>query len=161
MTATNSATLAGDREIVLTRILNAPRDLVFDVWTDPQHIAQWWGPNGFTNTIHEMNVRPGGIWRFIMHGPDGTDYPNKIVYEKVERPSLIAYLHGDDSDDEAAMFRASASFEEEEGKTKVTLRLLFPSAEARNKMVEFGAVEGGQQTLGRLEQYLSKLSDAA
>ena len=69
-----------NRELVMTRVLDAPRDLVYEAWTNPRHIAQWWGPKGFTNTIHEMEVKVGGVWRFIMHGPDGTDYPNKVVF---------------------------------------------------------------------------------
>ena len=87
----NDATLihadAAPDEIVTTRLLNAPRALVFEAWTDPHHVAQWWGPNGFTNTIHEMDVTPGGVWRFVMHGPDGVDYPNRIVYIEVVNPS--------------------------------------------------------------------------
>ena len=68
------------REIITTRVLDAPRELVWKAWTDPKHVAEWWGPNGFTNTIHEMDVRPDGVWRFIMHGPDGVDYKNEIVF---------------------------------------------------------------------------------
>src|SRR6266852_4602923 len=79
----------GDREIVITRLLDAPRELAFQAWTEPQHVAHWWGPNGFTNTIHEMDVRPGGVWRFIMHGPDGTDYKNEIVYVEVVKPERL------------------------------------------------------------------------
>jgi uncharacterized protein YndB with AHSA1/START domain len=68
-----------DRQIVTTRVLDAPRELVFKMWTDPEHIVQWWGPKGFTTTTYSMDVRPGGVWRFVMHGPDGTDYQNKIT----------------------------------------------------------------------------------
>lgn len=81
MAGRNEASTA-DREIATTRIFDAPRKLVWKAWTDPNHVAHWWGPNGFTNTIHEMNVAPGGVWRFMMHGPDGTDWPNKIVSSK-------------------------------------------------------------------------------
>ena len=81
------------RQIVATRILNAPRELVFRVWTEPDHVAKWWGPKGFTNTIHEMDVRPGGVWRLIMHSPDGVDYRNKIIYTEVRKPELLAYTH--------------------------------------------------------------------
>ncbi len=92
MTETN-ATETTDREIVATRLLDAPRELVWEVWTDPKHLAQWWGSNGFANTIHEIEVKPGGVWRFIMHGPDGTDYKNEIVYVEVVKPERLVYDH--------------------------------------------------------------------
>ena len=79
-------TNTADREIVSARVFDAPRELVWKAWVDPKHVAQWWGPKGFTNTIHEMDVRPGGVWRFAMHGPDGTDYKNEIVFIEVVRP---------------------------------------------------------------------------
>ena len=85
-----------DRELVLSRLLNAPRTLVFDTWSDPAHVSQWWGPVGFTTTTHEMAFKVGGRWRFTMHGPDGTDYPNIIVYTEIVRPERICYDHGDD-----------------------------------------------------------------
>ena len=88
--AETSAAGAAAREIVAARVFDAPRELVFDAWTDPEHVAQWWGPNGFTNTIHEMDVRPGGVWRFVMHGPDGVDYNNKIVYIEVVKPERLS-----------------------------------------------------------------------
>ena len=68
-----------NRELSITRVLNAPPELVWEVWTKPEHITNWWGPFGFTTTTHEMNIKPGGVWRFMMHVPDGRDYPNKIV----------------------------------------------------------------------------------
>ncbi len=83
-----------DREIVITHVINATRERVWEAWTDPIHVQQWWGPNGFTTTVQEMNVRPGGAWRFIMHGPDGVDYPNKIVYEEIVKPERLVYVHG-------------------------------------------------------------------
>src|ERR1700674_4219468 len=82
-----------DREIVVARVLDAPRALVFKMWTDPKHVAQWWGPNGFTITTYEMNVAPGGVWRFVMHGPDGRDYQNRVVYREIVEPERIVYEH--------------------------------------------------------------------
>ena len=79
---------AVDRSIVLSRMLQAPREQVFELWTSPEHLANWWGPNGFTLTTHEADIRPGGVWRFTMHGPDGVDYPNVLRYdEDVHAPS--------------------------------------------------------------------------
>jgi uncharacterized protein YndB with AHSA1/START domain len=159
----NERTAAGttDREIVLTRVYDAPRELVWTAWTDPKHVVHWWGPNGFTNTIHEMDVRPGGVWRFIMHGPDGRDYKNRIDFIEVERPERLVYTHGGGGDAEPVNFHVTVTFEDRRGKTKVTLRSVFPTAEARDRVVkEYGAIEGGKQTLARLADYLSTMSAA-
>ena len=148
-----------DREILLTRVFDAPRDLVFKVWTDPEHVARWWGPRGFTNTIHEMDVRPGGVWRFTMHGPGGVDYLNKIVFIEVARPERLVYDHGGGEDGDSDRFHATITFTEEGGKTRVTMRTLFVSAAERDRVIkEYGAIEGGNQTLDRLGEYLAKLS---
>jgi uncharacterized protein YndB with AHSA1/START domain len=139
-----------DREIVTSRVLDAPRDLVFKAFTDPKHIVHWWGPNGFTNTIQKMDVRPGGVWEFVMHGPDGVDYPNRIVYVEVKKPERLVYDHGP-----APRFHVTVTFEEHRRKTKVTMRALFETAAERDRVVEeFGAIEGAKQTLARLSEYL-------
>jgi uncharacterized protein YndB with AHSA1/START domain len=78
-------------EIVSARIINAARELVFMAWTDPNHLKNWWGPAGFTNTFNEFDLRPGGRWRFIMHGPEKGNYPNDCEFIKIEKPSLIAW----------------------------------------------------------------------
>ena len=152
------ASATSDREIVTTRVFDAPRELVWKAWTDPKHTAQWWGPRGFTNTIQEMDVRPGGVWRLIMHGPDGTDYPNKIVYMEVVEPERLVYEHGDDQDN-GLVFHVTVSFVAQGGgKTQVTMRALFDSAAQRDQVIEeFGAIEGGNQTLDRLGEYLAKM----
>ena len=148
---------SSDREIVVTRLLEAPRDLVFAAFNDPDHISQWWGPNGFTTTTYEMNVRPGGQWLFTMHGPDGTDYPNRIRYTDVRPPEFLAYDHdgGEDGDDKHR-FKAIVTFETEGRKTRVTMRLVSATPEQREEMAKFGAIEGGNQTLARLEVYLAQ-----
>jgi len=139
-----------DREIVATRVFDAPRDLVFRMWTDPAHIMRWWGPNGFTTTIHEMDVRPGGMWRFIMHGPDGVDYPNEILYREIMAPERLAYAHV------APAFETTVTFAEERGRTTVRVRMLFGTAAERDAVLtQYGAVEGLNQTLGRLDEYLA------
>lgn len=153
---TGPASPTADREIVLTRVLEAPRELVFRAFTDPEHVVHWWGPDGFTTTIHEMDVRPGGVWRFIMHGPDGTDYPNRVVYREVAEPERLVYVHDDDGAGEHPPFDVTATFEAEGGGTRVTLRMVTASPEVRARMVEFGAVEGGNQTLRRLAEYLAQ-----
>ena len=150
--------LVGDREIVATRLLDAPRALVFKAWTDPEHIGQWWGPKGFTTTTYKMDAKPGGVWRFVMHGPDGVDYQNKITYLEIVEPERLVYEHGGDEDVEPVSFRVTVTFEEFAGKTRLTVRMLFPSAKARDFTVEkYGAAEGLGQTLDRLGAYLVKM----
>ncbi len=149
MSAENTA----DREVVLSRLINAPRDRVWSVSTEPDQLEQWWGPDGFSITTHEIDVRVGGIWRFMMHGPDGRDYPNWIRFTELTRPERIAHDHG--ADDDTVHFRAVITFEDQGGKTLLTMRSVFPTAEALQHVVkEHNAIEGGKQTLGRLAEYV-------
>jgi uncharacterized protein YndB with AHSA1/START domain len=150
-----------DREIVISRELAAPRELVWQAWTDPKHVVNWWGPNGFSTTIEEMDVRVGGTWKHTMHGPDGANYPNKSVFKEVVKPERIVYSYGGGREDgPGASFVATWTFEAlSENKTRLTIRMVFPSATARDFVVkEFGALEGGKQTLGRLAEYLPGMS---
>jgi uncharacterized protein YndB with AHSA1/START domain len=162
MAADGSAALVGDREIAATRIFEAPRDLVWKVWTDPEHVARWWGPNGFTITTHKMEVKPGGVWRFVMHGPDGRDYQNKVTYDEVVPRERLAYRHGgtgepEDRGLEPVSFHVKVTFTEQRGRTRVDMRMTFPSAQARDHVEKtYGAVEGLNQHVGRLEQYLAR-----
>jgi len=157
-----SAALAGDREIRGTRVFDAPRELVWKAWTEPEHIGEWWGPKGFTTTTHKMEVKPGGVWRFVMHGPDGRDYQNKITFIEGVKPERLLYKHGgtgekQDRDLEPVNFHVTVIFAEEGGKTRLDMRSVFPSAKARDYVVKnYGAVEGMHQTLARLEEYLAK-----
>jgi uncharacterized protein YndB with AHSA1/START domain len=150
--------MSADNELVLSRLLNAPPAMVFDTWSKPEHIGKWWGPQGFTTTTREMAFEVGGRWRFTMHGPDGTDYPNLIVYTEIVRPQRICYDHGDDEGvaDPVAGFKVRVTFDDRDGKTFLTLRMLVESAQRLEEMKKFGAVEGGTQTLDRLEQYLAE-----
>jgi uncharacterized protein YndB with AHSA1/START domain len=145
-----------DNIIIHTRILDAPRDLVWEVWTNPVHIKEWWGPDGFSLTTTSMNVESGKNWDFIMHGM-GQDWDNSIEYKEVIKPSLLSYLHsGKDAD---YNFTVSITFEEVEGKTLLTMKSIFASKaiiDELNKKVN--AIEGGKQTLNRLEFYLKELS---
>lgn len=145
-----------DREMIIMRTIRAPRELVFEAFTDPKHISHWWGPNGFTTTTYSIDVRPGGVWRYVMHGPDGRDYQNKITYVEIVKPEKLVYLlGGGDGDLEDASFQTTVTFTEEDGKTTVTMRALFPTAEQRDLVIkEYGALEGGKQHLARLEGHL-------
>ncbi len=156
MPAKNDTDVAG-REIIISRLLNAPRELVFKVFTDPKHIVHWWGPNGFTNTIHEMHVKPGGVFRFMMHGPDGTDWPNRISYLEVVEPERLVYLLGDDDHGKVGEFHVTVTFEVQSKQTLLTMRTLFATVEECEQVKQFGAVEGGQQTMDRLAAYLLKM----
>ena len=146
------------REIVITRVFDAPRETVWDAWTDPEQVAQWWGPRGFTTTIHEMDVRPGGVWRHTMRGPDGSEYPNKSVFLEVVKPERIVFSHGGGrKGDPGAQFEATWTFEAQGNQTKLTLKLVFPTAAARDLTVKtYNAIEGGNQTLDRLGEQLAK-----
>ena len=153
---TADARMPTDREIVITRLINAPRELVFDAWTDPEQVGQWWGPSGFTTTTHKMEVKPGGVWRFVMHGPDGRDYQNKITYLEIVPPERLVYRHGGDEDLEPMSFQTTVTFAAEGNKTRVTMRSVFPTAEYRDRVVkEHGAIEGGEQHLARLDEHLA------
>jgi uncharacterized protein YndB with AHSA1/START domain len=154
----SAASNTEDRELVFKRVFDAPRDLVFSVWADPMHVAQWWGPNGFTTTISEMDVRPGGVWRLVMHGPDGTDYKNKIVFLEVVKPERLVYKHEPEKDTEPVTFETTVTFADRGNKTELTMRMLFPSAAILEQVVKkYGAIEGANQTLGRLEEHLGKI----
>ena len=158
MPAESSAVAAkGEPTIVITRLLAAPRKLVWKAWTDPQHIAQWWGPNGFTTTVHSMDVKPGGQWRYVMHGPDGTEYPTKVVYHEVVEPERLVYDLSGEGEGDKTKFRATVTFVEHNGKTHVTMANRFPSVAARDDVLKFGAVEGGAQTIAKLAAHLQTL----
>ena len=148
--ATSAST--SDREIVATRVFDAPRELVFQTWIDPKHLSNWWGPRGFTTTTLEMDARPGGVWRHIMHGY-GRDFPNEIVFLEVVKPERLVYDHVSEP-----RFTMTVTFVEDAGKTRVTVRNLFESATLRNKVVvEHGAVQGLHQTLERFGEQLIQL----
>lgn len=147
------------REIVIERLLDAPRELVFEVFTTPEHLARWWGPTGFSVTTYAFDFRVGGAWRFVMHGPDGRDYQNRLVFDVIEPPARLLARHGGGEDLEAVHHELRISLEAEGGKTRLTWRLVFPSIAQRDHVVrEFHAVEGGQQTIQRLADYLATRS---
>ena len=150
-----------NRELSITRLLNAPPELVWEVWTKPEHITNWWGPVGFSTTTHEMNVKPGGVWRFMMHGPDGKDYPNKIVFIEVVKPELLVYKHSGEDHTEDVRFHVTVTFERQGHKTKLTMHSLFESPEELERVIrEYGAKEGMQQTINRLEEYVESRQPA-
>lgn len=147
--------LVGDRGIEITRTVKAPRALVWKACTEPAHIDQWWGPNGFANKTIAHDLRVGGQWKYTMTGPDGKVWPNLITYTEVTPMDRLAYDHGDWENPK--MFTGSLSFTDVEGGTLVTLHNVFPSKDVRDQAIEnYGAAEGGKQTLTRLAEYVQK-----
>lgn len=156
--STNAATTwALEREIVLCRVFDAPRDLVFEAWTKQEHLSRWFGPNGFTTTTRTCDVKVGGRWSFDMTAPDGTVYDNRIVFLEVKKPERLVFDHGKDKDDDPGVFRVTITFDEQsDKKTVVTLRQLHPTKAQRDAGVGFGAVELGYQTLDKLAAHLRR-----
>lgn len=154
----SSARAEGECDIVVTRLVSAPRELVWRAFTNPEDIVQWWGPHGFTTTTHAWDFRVGGVWRFTMHGPDGVDWPNWIRYSLIQPPARIEYEHGG-ADPVRREFVNVITLEEvgegSDAGTRVTLRLTLPNRASRDAKVDFGVLQGGQQTLERLEQFVA------
>ncbi|MFD7312356.1 SRPBCC family protein [Streptomyces sp. NPDC059883] len=154
-TPARSAT--ADREIVTSRIIDAPRELVFEAFTDVRHLSRWWGPEGFTTTTRAFAFRVGGEWDFVMHGPDGTDYQEWITWTALTPPERIAMLHGETRDDLNA-FESVITFEPDGAATRIEMRTVFPTKEVRDEAVErYHAIEGGRQTLGNLAAYVTEI----
>lgn len=149
------ADMTTDREIVVTRLFNAPRDLVFAAFTEREHVEQWWVPSG--TTTHEFSGRPGGVWRYSMPGHEGEVYPFRIQFIAIDRPTRLVYDFATDAEGAPEPVRTSVSFDEENGRTRVTLRLMFASAAAREEAAQYGAAAGAQQALGSLANYLATL----
>lgn len=144
-----------DREVVVSRVVAARPDLVFQAFTEVRHLSQWWGPDGFTTTTRSFEFRVGGDWHFVMHGPDGTDYPEWITWTGIVPGRRIELLHGEFAGDPKA-FESVLTFEPHGDGTRIELRTLFPTKEQRDEAVEeYHAVEGGEQTLGNLAAYVT------
>jgi uncharacterized protein YndB with AHSA1/START domain len=143
------------REVLAIRVLDAPRETVWKAWTDPEQVIRWWAHDGFTITTDEMDVRPGGTWRFTLHGPDGTDFPTTITYLAVQEPAVLAYLYGDPSEPGHAF--TTIEFSDDDGKTTITVRLHFASVEERTRMVEENrAQQGLEASLDRLATHVTE-----
>jgi uncharacterized protein YndB with AHSA1/START domain len=147
----------GEREIVIVRELSAPRSLVFAAFTDPKHLPAWWGPRGFRVETQSIDVRVGGAWRFTMIGPDGTVYPNRILYRAIDAETRIAYDHDADDDSDAGRFAVTLTFDAVgPGRTRVTMHSTFPSGAHRDAVVGFGAVELGASTLEKMDVHVHR-----
>jgi uncharacterized protein YndB with AHSA1/START domain len=145
------------RSIIGTREFDAPRELVFSVFTDSKHLAQWWGPDGFSTTTSKFDFRNGGVWRFVMHGPDGRDYENRVTFDEIVAPERIVYRHGGGDDVEPVQFATTITFEDlGHNRTRLTWHGKFPTAAERTRVItEYGAAEGLVQNLARLAAYIA------
>jgi uncharacterized protein YndB with AHSA1/START domain len=153
--AAQSAT--ADREIVISRVIRAPRELVFEAFTEVRHLSRWWGPDGFTTTTRSFEFRVGGVWDFVMHGPDGTDYQEWISWTEIASPERIALLHGEFHGDPNT-FESVLTFATDGLATRIEMRTVFPTKELRDEAVEkYHAIEGGQQTLSNLAAYITEI----
>ncbi|MDB5309465.1 MAG: hypothetical protein JWO38_3667 [Gemmataceae bacterium] len=154
-----TVTLPSDREIVLTRIFEAPRGLVFEAMTRPEHLARWWGPRGSKLTVCEIDLRPGGAWRYVLRGPDGIDYPFKGVYREIVRPERIVTTECFDNPSIGSPeWLATMVLEEHDGRTKMMTTCLHPSVEARDGHLKSGMEGGAGETLDRLEELLRTMA---
>ncbi len=146
-----------DKEVIVTRVVAAGLVRAFAAWADPAQIVQWFGPEGFTLDTHEIDIRPGGRWRFDMIAPDGTAFSNRITFLRIEPSRLIEADHGTDADDDPDRFRLLVTFDaQDNGKTVVTLRQMHPTPERRGIVIGFGAVEFGGQTLDKLARHVER-----
>lgn len=145
---------ANANEIAITRFYDAPVQMVWDAWTDPEQVAQWWGPRGFTLTTHSKDLRPGGSWVYTMHGPDGVDYPNDTKYIEVVPHSRLVYDHGA-NDGRPPLFRVTVDFTDMNGKTRMDMRMTLPTADAARETKKFVREVGGNSTWDRLAEYLA------
>ncbi len=145
-----------NHEITITRLIDAPRERVFDAWTNPDALNEWWGPQGFTTSTTSAAIRPGGVWQFVMHSPDGTDYPNRITFEEIARPERITYFHGED-EGKPRDFHTTVSFDDVAGRTRLTMRSVFATAEMRRQALEeYGALQGGHSTIDSLSEFVGE-----
>jgi len=139
----------GDREIVSSRVLPYPRDRVFRAISDPQRLARWWGPEGFSNSFERFEFRPGGQWQFVMHGPDGKDYPNRSVFEAIEEPGRLVLRH-----DCAPYFTMTMLLDEQGGGTRLHWRMRFDDARVREQLAPI-CVPANEQNFDRLQAELA------
>jgi uncharacterized protein YndB with AHSA1/START domain len=142
-------------ELHIARVYDAPLAAVWDAWTDPAQVAQWWGPRGFTLTTHSKDLRPGGHWDYTMHGPDGTDYENKTLYLEVEPQRRLVYDHGG-NDDRPPLFRVTVTFNEVDGQTHMDMTMTLPTPEAAAEISMFIKQAGGHATWDRLAEYVEE-----
>jgi uncharacterized protein YndB with AHSA1/START domain len=144
--------VAPECEISSTRIFKCPIELLFRAWSEPEHLKNWWGPKGFTNTFNEFDFRPGGKWSFVMHGPEKGNYNNEVEFIKIEPPSLIWWKR-----QSQPLFQVVTTFEKvDEEKTKLVFRMIFDTERECNKVRPF-AVDKNEENFDKLEEELERM----
>lgn len=156
-TKNNPTEEAADGALVITRVFDAPRELVFKAYTDPNLIPQWWGPRGYTTTVDKMDVRPGGVWRFVQRGPDGNEYAFNGVYREIVPTERLAYTFEFEGMPGHVLLE-TVTFEEHDGKTKVTATALFDTVEDRDGMLKSGMEGGAAESWDRLTEHLGTMA---
>lgn len=145
-----------DRELSVQREVPFRRELVWKAMTQPEHIANWWGPDGFRTENMTIDLRVGGVWQFLGIGSDGTPFPNNAIFKEIIPPSKLVFDQGDGS---KMWFEATVTLEETEKGTLITINQIYPTAAFRDEVVtKFGALEGGRQHLAKLEGYIREHS---
>jgi uncharacterized protein YndB with AHSA1/START domain len=150
-----------DRAIVVSRIIEGPRRLVFDAFTSATHLAQWCAPTGGKITTHAFDFKPGGVWDATIQGPDGSAYPNHWVWKEIVPPERIVWMYGSSKDDPNAV-PTTVTLVERGATTEVTMRILFGTkAERDEKVAKYYAAQGAQQSLNSLAAYVATLAAGA
>ncbi|MCG6152592.1 SRPBCC family protein [Leptospira bandrabouensis] len=159
MIKNNTETRIKDNQVTYKRYFDVDVDLLFEVWSKPEHLSEWWGPDGFTLTIKSLDFSNGGIWEFVMHGPDGHDYKNKIQFIEISKPHFILYQHlGDGEGDEDVNFQSRIVFEKAGEGTNLIMEQIFSDKQELERVNEkYGAIEGGKQHIGNLAKYLERI----
>lgn len=159
MKKNNIETIIQNNKVIYKRFIDVPISLAFEVWTSHEHLSQWFGPDGFTITTKELNFKNGGIWDFIMHGPDGTDYKNKVQFLDIKKPDHIFYKHLGDGEGEVDVnFESRITFEKVGDGTNLTMEQIFPSKDELERInTKYGAIEGAIQNMNKLAKYLESL----
>lgn len=160
MIKNNTETRIKDNQVTYKRYFDVDVDLLFEVWSKPEHLTEWWGPDGFTLTIKSLDFSNGGIWEFVMHGPDGHDYKNKIQFIEISKPHFILYQHlGDGEGDEDVNFQSRIVFEKAGEGTNLIMEQIFSDKQELERVNEkYGAIEGGKQHIENLAKYLERIS---
>ncbi|RHX89058.1 SRPBCC family protein [Leptospira stimsonii] len=153
-------TIIEGNKVIYKRYFDVSVDLLFEAWSSQEHLSEWWGPDGFTLTTKSLDFSNGGIWDFVMHGPDGHDYKNKIQFTEIKKPHSIIYKHlGDGEGTKDVDFESKIVFEEAGEGSNLTMEQIFPSKEELERVNrKYGAIEGGKQHMENLAKYLKKLA---
>jgi uncharacterized protein YndB with AHSA1/START domain len=153
---TTTFTRLSDREISMTLVFDAPRELVFEAHTDPKHVLHWWGQRNSTTTVDTMDVRPGGSWRFVQRDSDGNEYGFRGEYREIVPPVRLVYTFEFEGMPGHILVE-TITFEEHDGKTTVSSTSLFSSVEDRDGMLESGMESGAIESWDRLAELLERL----